>query len=105
MSYEEPLVNNAANKSQVKDAAKTEKLKRDRELRDVHHVLSTREGRRFYWRYLCECRIFQSSFNNSGSVTYFNEGKRDVGLKLLSEMDEAAPESYLLMLKESKEIQ
>jgi len=66
-------------------------------------LLSTRPGRRFIWNLMVDCGIFRSSFDNSGSVTARNEGRREVGLRVLAEVNEAAPEQYLTMLRESQE--
>src|SRR5687767_10645516 len=97
-----PLVTNAANEGQVNEAEKKVKFGRDRDLSDVSAILATLHGRRFIWRYLTECRVFETSFNNSESITYFNEGMRNIGLKLLADVNEASPDAYLQMLKESK---
>lgn len=102
---EKVIVKNAADEDQVKEAGIRVKRGRTQELQDVAYLLSDKRGRRFFWRYLSTCGVFKSSADNSGSWTYFNEGRRDVGLRLLSDMDEAAPDAYALMLKESKEEQ
>ena len=78
---------------------------RDQQLSDVALIMKTRPGRRFMWRYLSKTYLFETSFNNSGSITAFNEGQRNVGLMMLADINEAAPEEYLTMLKESKEKQ
>lgn len=95
------LVGNAADRKQVKDAKGKEKLSRERELQDIKQVLSTRNGRRFYWNLLGFCGVFESSFTGN-SQTFFLEGKRTVGLKLLADLNEADPESYLKMMQEAK---
>ena len=96
-------MSNAANEELVREAAKKEKRGRDLEIDDMSFILSHKGGRRFMWRLLCECGVFKLSADNSGSWTYFNEGRRNVGLKLLNDINETSPESYFLMLKESKE--
>jgi len=98
-----PLVTNAANESQVKEAGSKIKDLRMQELNDMRAILSMPQGRRFVWRYLTHCKVFQSTFNHSGSITSFNEGMRNVGLMMLSDVNDASPESYLTMMKESKE--
>lgn len=44
-------------------------------------VLGTKEGRWFLMRLLDECRVFERTMTGN-SWTYFNEGGRDVGLRL-----------------------
>jgi hypothetical protein len=75
----------------------------EQNIADVAMLLSTRPGRRFIWRYLETCGVFRTSFDNSGSVTAYNEGRREIGLRMLADVNEAAPDQYLVMLRESKE--
>lgn len=96
-----PFVQNAANAAQVKEAEKKILSIRDQQLSDLRAILALKEGRRFVWRYLETCRIFQSSWDPSARI-HFNEGMRQIGLMLLSDVNEADPESYFKMLKESK---
>lgn len=76
---------------------------REQELQDFSMLLATRPGRRFVWRLLSLTGVFRTSFDNSGSVTAFNEGQRNIGLRLLADVNEAGPEHYVVMLRESKE--
>ena len=92
---------NASDPAQVKEAAQKVKYGREQELNDVRTILATREGLRFMWRYLTECGIFKTSMTGS-SQTFFLEGRRDVGLRLLADVNEADPEAYFRMLSEDK---
>lgn len=76
-------------------------LARRRELADVQFILSTVEGRRFYWRLMRRCGIHKSSFTGN-NTTFFQEGERNIGLVMLADLEEANPDAYVLMLKESK---
>lgn len=97
-----PQVKNAADEQQVKSAVLKNKLGREREIDDIRFLLSTEQGRRFYWRYLSVCGIYQQSADNSGSWTYFKEGQRSIGLILMNDLMEADTEAYVKMIKESK---
>lgn len=77
-------------------------IQRRRELADVQFVLSSIEGRRLYWRMMVSTGIFKSSFTGN-NTTFFNEGERNVGLRMLNDMNEADPEAYLKCLKEAKQ--
>jgi hypothetical protein len=92
---------NAADPTQVKEQSQKEKRGREKELDDVKFILSHRQGRRFYFRYLEECGVFKTSFTGN-SQTFFLEGQRNIGLKLLSDLNEAEPEAYIVMIKENK---
>jgi len=78
-----------------------DKLLRRRELEDVAFILSSVEGRRFYWRRMRRCGINKSSFTGN-NTTFFNEGERNIGLLLLADLEEADPEAYVKCLTEAK---
>lgn len=76
---------------------------RRRELEDIAFVLSTPEGRRFYWRIMEKCGLHRSSFGQGSTNTIcFNEGERNIGLLLLADLEEADPQAYVKCLSESK---
>lgn len=105
MAEEEPLepeLGPAADPAQVKYSAWKERDTKKRQAEDMRSVLGTIQGRRLIWRYLKECRIFEVSFTGN-STTFFNEGMRNIGLKILSDINEADPGAYNKMLSESKE--
>ena len=89
-------VGNVADKDQIKKAKKLVENQRRLELRDIKMVMSLPSGSRVLWRILHEfCHIDQlSSDPRSGSMTYFHEGARSVGLSLKSEIMEAAFKEY-----------
>ena len=83
-----------------KESRKEYSRRRDREVDDLRKVLKMPEGRRFVYKMLCECGVFKASFSLNSMTTSFNEGKRDIGLALLAELDLAEPQVYSQMLKE-----
>ena len=62
-------------------------------------VVSTKQGRAFLRWLLGECGVYRTSFTGN-STTFFNEGKRDIGLQVLARVTGAHPDAYLAMLKE-----
>lgn len=94
--------NNAANEEQVRERGTKQKNKRDRELEDVNFILSSKQGRRFFWRFIRLCGVFETSFTGN-NTTFFKEGERNVGLRLMTDLNEAAPNAYALMQKEANE--
>jgi hypothetical protein len=69
---------------------------------DVKWVMSSPRGRRFVWWLLSLTGTRRSSFNNSGSVTAFNEGQRNVGLAVEAQIIDNCHQSYLTMLEEQR---
>ena len=95
-------VKNAADPKQVKAAEERIKLEELTSKGDLISLLNLPEGKRFIWKLLSRCGIFESSFNHSGSIMYFNEGKRQIGLQLLSEITDHYPEAMINMMTENK---
>ena len=56
---------------------------RDRDIDALNHVLSTELGRWFFCRLLDRTDILRQSFTGN-SETFFNEGKRKVGLAYMN---------------------
>lgn len=101
MSDEKSLVKNAADEKQVKKAKRAEKTDREKELDDLRFVLGTPQGRRVLHRVLSQCGVYRPSFtgNRFGD---FNEGQRNIGLYLLSEITEAKESRLYQMQQENK---
>lgn len=55
---------------------------------DLKALLAMPEFRRFVWEFLEDCHVFSPSFTGD-SKTFFREGERNVGLKLMARLDEA----------------
>ena len=101
MDNKKPLVTNAANEEQQKEASTKIKLTRESEMNDLRFILSSQQGRRFAWRFLGHCRVFASVWEPSAKIHY-NAGRQDVGHFLQSEIVEADPDMYLKMMIEAK---
>ena len=71
---------------------------RKKEIDDFKKVLSLPEGRRIMWKILSDAGVFRTSFTGN-STTFFNEGKRDIGLLVLSGVN-AAGLKYLTQMQE-----
>lgn len=71
-----------------------------KQVEDFKWLMKQAPGRRYAWRLLEKTGVFRTSFDDSSQRTAFNEGQRNIGLMVLSELNEHCPEQYLLMLKE-----
>src|SRR5689334_16434718 len=74
-----------------------------KEIDDVRHVLSTRQGRRFYYNLLGQCHFGRSAYTGNREMTDALAGKQLVGEWASDLLTLAFPEAYVLMLKEAKE--
>ena len=90
------------------DKSKQDKLeaknrrRREKELGDIRKLLSTPEGRRFYWRVLSKCGVFHSSWTGDTNQTLVNEGKREIGIVFLDDLLEASPNVFAQLQREHK---
>ena len=94
-------VQNAADHSQVKAAAKEERFMERQKRDDLRHLISTEPGRRFAYQILEYCGVFRTSFSTSALI-YFNEGKRDVGLWLMARITELDEAKLLDIMREGR---
>lgn len=101
----EAATGNASDPKQVKAAAKTERRTRLHDLNDLRTMLGTRSARRWYWKMLSSCGVFELSYSRGGDThdTAFHEGERNVGLRILKDLMDADSKLYGLMADENKE--
>ncbi|RPH41490.1 MAG: hypothetical protein EHM87_19595 [Burkholderiales bacterium] len=75
--------------AQNKKLSDEQKRARQQQIDDVKEILKLSAGRRYFWRLLGECGIFHSSFSPNSNQTAFNEGRREVGLGMLIDINAA----------------
>ncbi len=88
----------------VKDVKKKKtkaQLRRLREQEGLKALLSKTGGRNFVWRLLTECGVYHTSFTGDNE-TFFNEGKRQIGLWVLEEIFQSDKKAYALMQEENR---
>ncbi len=75
---------------------------RRQELDDIEKCMKTRSGRRLLWRLLEMAGVYRSTFSQDALVMAFQEGQRNQGLMLLTDIHAVDPDGYILMAKEAK---
>lgn len=93
----------AGDEKQVRKRKTKDQLKREQQLVELKAILDTRFGRDLLWRMLERCSVFKTTFSSEPLTMAFNEGKRQIGLWLLKEINEAQPKAYSLMTQENNE--
>ena len=63
--------------------------------------MATADGRLWMWRRLGACGVFHSSWDPQAARMSFNEGRRDIGLQLLADINRICPELFGQMQKEN----
>lgn len=71
------------------------------EIADFKWLMSQPQGQRFAWRLLEKAGVYHTTFNSSGSITAFNEGKRAMGLWLVAQIHDHTPETLTAMIREA----
>ena len=82
--------------------AKKQRESREIELLTMRNIMQTENGRAFMYSCLQKCFTFESIFNADTHLQAFDAGKRDHGVWLDAELQEAAPDYYFKMLKENR---
>lgn len=69
----------------------------------VAAMMSRPEGRAWAYDQLAQAHMFHTSFvPDNPHKTSFNEGERNAGLRLLADIEAAAPGEYMTMMREAK---
>ena len=76
------------------------KLAKDTEEADFKWLMGSKRGRRIAWRSLDRAGVFRLSFSTDPMTMAFNEGKRNEGLRTLTQIHTLCPELYPVMVKE-----
>lgn len=85
------------------DTETRRKIDRDTEESDLKWLLGSRRGRRIVWRLLEQSGVFRMSFNTNAMQMAFAEGNRNLGNRVLAQINAVNPEAYVLMMKEANE--
>lgn len=64
-------------------------------------LMQQKEFRVFAWRMLEEAQMFHTTMTGN-SFTFFNEGKRAMGLWLMEKINRLTPELYMAMCREGQ---
>lgn len=93
----DPLYYDPAAMKDRDETALDRSVRRRREIGDFRKVLETPEGRRLLWRVVSETGVYNESFVPDSNITAFKEGKRNIGLLLIAEINIANPTKFAQM--------
>jgi len=77
------------NKEKLETARKKIDLEELQKKEDLRKIVNTPEGVRFFKTFFGYGRLFNPSFVGNTNTTFFNEGKRNLALRVLSDIGEA----------------
>ena len=67
---------------------------------DLRSVLQTSAGRNVLWQMLEQANVFGMSYTGEVNSTFFNEGARSMGNRLLIQIQQADAASFIKMQQE-----
>lgn len=85
------------NKARKKDA----RTRADRG-RFVEGAMTIPEGRAWFYDLLVFCKVIKTPFDEDPYRTAFNCGQQNIGLKIMLDIQDFAPEEYLKMITENR---
>jgi hypothetical protein len=102
MADTEPVAFDPGDQKQVQDRARRAKERQRDADAAIKTLMSSEAGRIWIWDHLSDCGLYRMSARSGDAhMTYFNEGERNVGLRLLAQLQRACPDLYALMTKEN----
>lgn len=98
MNHEDPLDMQGQDR-QLADIRQHAKSEETLKVDDFKWLMGSKRGRRIVWRLLDETGVYRTSMTGNSS-TFFNEGRRDVGLRLMAMINDHCTAEFVLMLNE-----
>lgn len=98
----EPIVTNAADQVQLKEAKKKLYVRSLNEREELTALLNQKTFRKYIWGILGYCGVFESVFGSTEQI-FHNSGKQDVGHKIMADITNANPQAFIQMMIENKE--
>ena len=76
------------------------------EIEQVVSVMRTENGRKLMHRFIKMSGQFRASYNPNAPANdiYFREGERNMGLMIIAELNDCAPDLYSKMMEESRNV-
>ncbi len=68
----------------------------------VGAAMTTPQGRSWFYDLLVRCKVVSTPFSEDIYRTAFNCGQQNVGLMVLSDIQDAAPKEYVTMINENR---
>jgi hypothetical protein len=94
----------AGDPQQVRERRRQGREREREEGSAVQALLSSREGRDWMYALLEQCHTFHSSFSTDPLQMAFNEGERNIGIKLMAVIMRACPHRYNEMIQEANDV-
>ena len=87
---------------EVNKAKKRASRTRADRLRFVEAAMTTKEGRAWFYDLLVRCKTISTPFVEDPYRSAFNQGMQNIGLQVLSDIQDSAPNEYIKMITENR---
>ena len=87
---------------QVNKAKKRYARTRADRLKFVEAAMEHEQGRAWFYDLLTFCHVFSTPFDSDPYRTSFLCGQQNIGLKILSDIQDSSPDGYLKMVNEAR---
>lgn len=88
------------NSAKDEEAKARDRIQAEQDSKDLQWVMDDERGRRFVWWVLSFAGLFRSPYTGEAISHAFNEGIKQIGYKLNSELKTHCYENFILMERE-----
>src|SRR3954468_12042211 len=93
---------NTSDPLQVNKARKKAARTRSDRLEFIKAAMQHEQGRAWFYDILLFCKTINTPFTDDPYTTAFNCGMQNLGFRILSDIQDAAPQQYLQMVTEAR---
>jgi len=99
---EQEVQYDTSDQEQVQKAKKRTARTRADRLEFVRAAMLHEQGRAWFYDILLKCKVISSPFTDDPYRTAFKCGEQNIGLQIMMDIQDAAPEQYLIMVREAR---
>lgn len=92
------------NPADVRELGRTAKGREAIRTTVLRNIMGSKAGRGWMFELLAGCHVYETSFSSNALTMAYQEGERNVGLKLVASLAAACPERYLEMMREGGDV-
>lgn len=93
---------NASDRKSIRRQEKAARIAERERTEVIAAIMSTMQGRRWLWDYLSSAHCFHTTHVAGDALgSAFQEGRRSLGLELLSDIMRSCPDSYIQAMREA----
>jgi hypothetical protein len=91
-----------SDKESVNKARKKSSRTRADRLKFVEAAMTMEQGRAWFYDLLIFCHVFNTTFDEDPYRHAYRTGEANIGLRVLSDIQETSPQNYIKMIAECK---